>query len=165
MSQIYILCVDDEIDVLEQLNKDLSEFNDTFPIKLAHSAEEARELIPSLTKHGDQIGVVLCSHYLPGQNGIEFMISLRNELEMTETRTVLITRRAGLEETIKGLNEGRLNYYLAIPWSKEDIITVVRDQITDFFIRSRKNPMAYLEKLSTVRVFEAIHKGILPRDE
>ena len=165
MSQVYILCIDDETEVLEQLKQDLAEFNDTFPIKLAHSTEEARELIPNLTHHGDQIGVVLCSHFLPGENGIDFMISMRNELEMSETRMVLITRRAGLEETIKGLNEGRLNYYLSKPWVREDIINVVREQLTDFFIRSRKNPMAYLEKLSTIRVFEAIHKGILPRDE
>lgn len=165
MSQVYILCIDDETEVLEQLQQDLAEFNDTFPIKIARSTEEARKLIPDLTQDGDQIGVVLCSHFLPGENGIDFMISMRNELEMSETRMVLITRRAGLEETIKGLNEGRLNYYLSKPWDREDIIKVVREQLTDFFIRTRKNPMAYLEKLSTIRVFEAIHKGILPRDE
>ena len=165
MSQVNILCIDDEPEVLDQLRQDLAEFDDTFPVHSSKSAEEARELIPTLTNDSDQIGVVLCSHYLPGQNGIDFMISLRNELGMTETRTVLITRRAGLEDTIKGLNEGRLNYYLAKPWTKEDVVKVVREQLTDFFIRTRKNPMAYLEKLSTVRVFEAIHKGILPREE
>lgn len=165
MPQIYILCVDDESDVLNQLKEDLEEFNDTFPIRLAESAEEARELIPDLTNEGDQIGVVLCSHFLPGESGIDLMISMTNELGMAETRKVLITARAGLEETIKGLNEGRLNYYLAKPWIKEEIVKVVREQLTDFFIRSRKNPMHYLEKLSTMRVFEAIHRGILPRDE
>ena len=165
MSQIYILCVDDEISELEQVHQDLSEFDETFPIKLVHSAEEAREIIPSLTKNGDQIGVVVCSHFLPGENGIDLMISMHNDLGMAETRKILITRRAGLEETIKGLNQGRLNYYLAKPWIKEEIVKVVREQMTDFFIRSRKNPMAYLDKLTPVKVFDAIHKGILPRDE
>ena len=165
MSQIYVLCVDDEYDVLDQLRQELAEFDDTFPLKFAHSAEEARELIPSLTMDGDQIGVVLCSHFLPGENGIDFMIGMTNELGLAETRKVLITRRAGLEETIKGLNQGRLNYYLAKPWTQNEVVDVVREQLTDFFIRIRKNPMAYLEKLSTVRVFDAIHKGILPREE
>lgn len=165
MTQVFILCVDDEPDVLEQLNQDLAEFEDTFPIKKAQSAEEARELIPGLTSHGDQIGVVLCSHFLPGESGIDLMISMTHQLGLAETRKVLITRSAGLEETIKGLNEGRLNYYMAKPWIKEEIVKVVREQLTDFFIHSRKNPMAYLEKLSTVRVFDAIHRGILPREE
>lgn len=165
MSQIYVLCVDDELDVLEQLRQELIEFDDTFPLKFAHSAEEARELIPELTTDGDQIGVVLCSHYLPGENGIDLMIGMTNDLGLSETRKVLITRRAGLEETVKGLNHGRLNYYLAKPWTQDEVAEVVREQLTDFFIRTRKNPMAFLEKLSTVRVFDAIHKGILPREE
>ena len=165
MPQIYILCVDDETAVLDQLQKDLAEFADTFPIKVANSAEEARQMIPGLTNHGDQIGVILCSHFLPGENGIDLMISINNNLALLETRKILITARAGLEETIKGLNEGRLNYYMAKPWIKEEIVKVVREQLTDFFIRSRKNPMAFLDKLSTVRVFDAIHRGILPRDE
>ena len=165
MPPIYILCVDDETDVLNQLRQDLEEFDDTFPIKFAESAEEARAMIPQLTNHGDQIGVILCSHFLPGENGIDFMVSINNDLSLLETRKVLITARAGLEETIKGLNEGRLNYYMAKPWIKEEIVKVVREQLTDFFIRSRKNPMAFLDKLSTVRVFDAIHRGILPREE
>ena len=165
MNQVHILCIDDEADVLKQLSQELAEFQDTFPVNLASSAEEARAMIPTLQMNGDQVGVVLCSHFLPGENGIDLMISMTNELGMAETRKVLITRRAGLEDTIKGLNEGRLNYYLAKPWTQEEVVDVVKEQLTDFFIRSRKNPMAFLDKLSTVRVFDALHKGILPREE
>ena len=165
MSQLYILCVDDEPADLEKVHLDLAEFENSFPIKVAKSAEQARETIKSLMGNDDKIGLILCSHFLPGENGIDLMISMHNDLGMTETRKILITRRAGLEETIKGLNEGKLNYYLAKPWLKEEIIKVVREQLTDYFIRSRQNPIAYIENLNQVRIFDAMHKGIIPREE
>ena len=165
MSQIYILCVDDELADLENVHRDLAEFESSFPIKVAKSAEQARETIKSLMRNDDKIGLILCSHFLPGENGIDLMISMHNDLGMTETRKILITRRAGLEETVKGLNEGKLNYYLAKPWIKEEIILVVREQLTDYFIRSRQNPMSCIENLNQVRIFDAMHKGIIPREE
>jgi two-component system, OmpR family, phosphate regulon response regulator PhoB len=81
---------------------------------------------------------------------------------MLDTRKLLITRNAGLAETIKGLNEGRLNYYLPKPWESEQLTNAVKEQLTEFFIRIRKNPMAFIDKLNSMRILEAIHKGLIP---
>jgi CheY-like chemotaxis protein len=165
MSLIKILCIDDEPEILKKVKQELATFEEAFPITLAGSAEEARDLIPALTKNNDQIGVVLCSYILSGQNGIDFLIHIHTELGLSETRKVLLTKRAGLEETVRGLNKGNLNYYLAKPWGEDELRQVVRDQLTAYFIRTRQDPMPYIEHLDSMKIFDAIHKGFFKYED
>ena len=45
MSKIYILCIEDEPEVLEAVVRDLAKFEDKFPIESASCVDEARKVV------------------------------------------------------------------------------------------------------------------------
>lgn len=82
--KIYILVVEDEPEVLDAIVRDISEFEKLFPVEMADTAEEAREQIDTILNEGDRIGLILCDHVLPGQNGVELMVEMEKS-EKTES--------------------------------------------------------------------------------
>jgi response regulator RpfG family c-di-GMP phosphodiesterase len=157
-TNIYIFVVEDEPEVLDAIVRDLEEFEETFPIEMADSAEESRELINSLINDGHHIGLILCDHVLPGQNGVELLVEMQKKSETERTRKVLITGQAGLDETVRAVNEADLKHYIAKPWEKRELVKTVRTLLTDFVIENAENPMDYMSILDSGRIADHIRK-------
>lgn len=79
--QIYILVVEDELEVMDALVNDLQQFEEFFPVESANSAEEARTVVNEIYAAGNEVGLILCDHVMPGQNGVDFLIDLEKSLE------------------------------------------------------------------------------------
>lgn len=156
MSDIYIICVEDEPQVLDVLVRDLSELEEIFPVEVAHSADEARDLIREIKQEGHKIGLALCDHIMPGDNGIDLMIEMQNDAFTENTRKVLITGQAGLEDTIQAVNNARLNRYIAKPWDPEKLLEIVKDELTQFVIREEKELLRFMAVLDQEKLQEAI---------
>lgn len=156
---IYIFVVEDEPEVLDAIVRDLEEFEDTFPIEMADSAEEARELISTLVDDGHKIGLILCDHVLPGQNGVELLVEMQNAPSTERTRKVLITGQAGLDETVRAVNEADLSHYIAKPWEKIELVGTTRKLLTDFVLEQTENPMKFMSVLDSERIADSIRKG------
>ncbi|MBO6523264.1 MAG: response regulator [Balneolaceae bacterium] len=154
--QIYILVIEDELEVMDALIKDLEEFEQTFPIESANNAEEAEQVVKSIADSGDEIGLILCDHVLPGKNGVEFLIELESDKKFGHARKVLVTGQAGLEDTIQAINKAHLDHYIAKPWNMEEFQKVVIDQLTGFVIEKKYNPMEFMAVLDSVRLAEAL---------
>ena len=159
--QIFILVIEDELEVMDALIKDLEEFEQTFPIESANNAEEANQVVNQIINSGDEIGLILCDHVLPGKNGVDFLIDLQSNEHFQKTRKVLVTGQAGLEDTIQAINKARLDHYIAKPWKKEELHKVVIQQLTDFVIDKRYNPMEFMSTLDSVRLAETLRGGQL----
>lgn len=156
MSTIYILCVEDEPEVLDVVVRDLAELEEVFPIEMAVSAEEARQIIKEIEANGDKIGLAICDHVMPGDKGVELMIEMQNDAFTERTRKVLLTGQAGLDATIEAVNRARLNRYIAKPWDPENLVQVAKDELTTFVIESEKNLLPYMSVLDARRLQEAI---------
>lgn len=156
---IYILIVEDEPEVLDAIVRDLSDFESHFIIELCDTAEEARDLIRSIYDDGGEIGLILCDHVLPGDNGVELLVEMEHKEETDDTKKVLITGQAGLEETVRAVNEANLEYYIAKPWEKEDLVQTVKKQLTDYVIQKIPNPLPYMNVLQADRIADSIRKG------
>ena len=156
MTNIFIICVEDEHQVLDVLVKDLEEFEDLFPIEIASSANEARELIEEIKDLNGKIGLALCDHIMPGDNGVDLLIELKSDEFTANTRKVLITGQAGLEDTIKAVNRAGLNHYIAKPWEKNELIEVVRKELTHFVIENEENLLPYMTLLDAEKLQEEI---------
>ena len=156
MSEIYIICVEDEPQVLDVLVKDLEELEEVFPIEMASSADEARKLIQEIRRHGGKIGLALCDHVMPGDNGVDLMIEMQKDEFTKPTRKVLITGQAGLEDTIQAVNNARLNHYLSKPWNPQNLIEVVKDELTSYVIEQEKELLPYMAVLDAPRLQEEI---------
>lgn len=160
MSDIYIICVEDEPQVLDVVIRDLAKLEDIFPIEVANSADEARELIKEIKEEGNEIGLAICDHIMPGDKGVDLMIEMQKDPFTESTRKVLLTGQAGLEETIEAVNNAKLNRYIAKPWKPEQILEVAVDELTTYVIEQQKELLPYMAVLDQERLQEAIrNKG------
>lgn len=155
MNDVYILCVDDEPEVLEAIERDLREFEDRFPIETAESAREAREVIARLREDGNQLGVIVCDHLMPEETGVSLLVSLEGEEAARFTRRILLTGQAGQDDTIEALNRGGLDYYIAKPWSGDGLRAVLRDQLTSYVLDAGLDPLPFLASLDAERLADS----------
>ena len=160
MSDIYIICVEDEPHVLDVVLRDLSSLEEVFPIELAHSADEARKLISEIKEEGNKIGLAICDHIMPGDKGVDLMIEMQKEPFTQHTRKVLLTGQAGLEETIQAVNNAKLNRYISKPWKPKELLDVAIDELTTYVIEHEKELLPFMAVLDQERLQEAIrNKG------
>ena len=47
-----------------------------------------------------------------------------------------MTGQAGLEDTVRAVNEANLDHYIAKPWDAEALQAIVREQLTEYVSRS-----------------------------
>jgi DNA-binding NtrC family response regulator len=156
MSRIFILCVEDEPEVLDVVVRDLAEFEDVFPVEMAVSAGEARKIIDEIRENGDKLGLAICDHVMPGEKGVELMIDMQNDEFTQRTRKVLLTGQAGLDATVEAVNHARLNRYIAKPWDPDNLVKVAKDELTTYVIENEKDLLPYMQVLDARRLQEAI---------
>lgn len=145
--KIYILCVEDEADVLDVVVRELSVLEDVFPIETAGSAAEAREALARIRADGDRLGLIFCDHMMPGENGVELLVSMQKDEDLRATRKVLLTGQAGLDATVKAVNQAGLSHYIAKPWDQDELVRVAREQLSRYVAAQKMNPLPYLKHL------------------
>jgi two-component system chemotaxis response regulator CheY len=159
MNRITILSLDDEPEVRQAITRDLEPFASIFRIEVAEDVEDARDVIKSIDDDGDRVGVILCDHRLPGTSGVEFLIQLEAEENHKGIRKVLVTGQADQQDTIRAINTGGLDHYIAKPWQAEALQAIVREQLTGFILDQDIDPIPFLSVLDDSRLFERIAKG------
>lgn len=162
MKEIYILCVEDEREVLEALEQDLAVLEDHFPLETAESAAEARQVAAKILDREGRIGLILCDHVMPEENGVDLLIDLSKQELTRASRKVLVTGQAGLDATIEAVNRAELSFYIAKPWDPEKLVTTAKRLLTDYILETGVDPKPYLGVLHGERLFKAIHeKGLI----
>ncbi len=155
MNRVTILCVEDEPEVRDALIRDLSPFAAVFRVEAAEDAEDALQVVRECTDAGDPIGLVLCDHMLPGTLGADLLVELKSKPESASARKVLVTGQAGLEDTIKAVNDADLDHYIAKPWTRDALHAVVREHLTDYVIDEMENLLPFVSVLDGPRLLEA----------
>ena len=158
MPKIFILCVEDEAEVLDAVVRDLNSMESRFPVESAQSAAEARQVVDRILAGGGQLGLVLCDHIMPVENGVEFLVELQQSPRTAAARKVLLTGQADLQATVKAVNEARLDYYIAKPWTKVALLDVVRTQLTEYALEMEQDLIPYLGVLDGARLADAIRR-------
>ena len=87
-----VLIVDDDAFMLKVLYRVLQK---EYTLYQAGSAEEAVEVL-----RGRQVKAILCDHILPGQSGLDFLITLKQR--NTQIKSVLFSAALETEQFIKG---------------------------------------------------------------
>lgn len=165
MKSLHILCVDDEPEVLEAVERDIASLEDHFPIETAESADDARERIKSIEAAGGEVALIFCDHVMPGDNGVDLLVEMQTSDSTRRTRKVLLTGQAGLDATVNAVNKAQLDHYIAKPWSPTQLLEVAKAQLTAYVIEQSIDPRPYLSILDTAKLAEQIHKHGLIVDE
>jgi len=158
MKPFFILCVDDEREVLDSVAEDLKMFEGKFDIEVAESVQESREVILEAMTRGQNLALIFCDHVMPNETGVDFLIELDNDPKTAASKKILLTGQAGLNDTIEAINNAHLDFFLKKPWTKEEIEDIAKNQLTDFILESSDQPIQYTDILNSERIFSEIHK-------
>jgi len=118
--------------------------------------EDARQVVQECAANGDRIGLILCDHLLPGTLGADLLVEFKDQAETSPARKVLVTGQAGLQDTIKAVNDADLDHYIAKPWTLEGLQTVVRKYLTDYVIERVDDLLPFVSTLDGARLLESI---------
>ena len=124
MSESAILCVDDEVVILDSLKEQLKrKFGDRFIYEMAESAEEAWEVIEELEADEIKIIVIVSDWLMPGTKGDEFLIQIHQRFP--QLITVMLTGQADETAIERAKQEANLHACLSKPWTEEELSQII----------------------------------------
>jgi two-component system, OmpR family, phosphate regulon response regulator PhoB len=147
-----VLVLEDEPEVREALVRDLRPVAEHVRVEGADDVEDARLVLAELRDEGDVLALVLADHRLPGTSGVDFLIELEHAPATAAVRKVLVTGQAGLEDTVRAVNEAGLDHYVAKPWQADELVDLVREQLTEYVLATGLDPLPHLRVLDAARV-------------
>ncbi len=165
MSKIYILCVEDEPEVLDALMQDLSSLEEVFPVDTARSTAEARRALRRIREEGNQVGLILCDHSLPGEQGADFLAGLQRAAETAAARKMLLADPSDLASAVKVLDQAKLNFHIAKPWRRAELLEAAKQRLTDFVLECEENFLPYFGVLDGARLANAMRIRGTAREE
>ncbi|MGE5656701.1 MAG: response regulator [Actinomycetota bacterium] len=125
MSKAVILCVDDEIVVLNSLKIQLKrEFNDRYVYEFAESADEALEIIEELKEEDNDILVIVSDWLMPGIKGDEFLIRVHEKYP--QIVKVMLTGQASESAIERVKKQADLHACLYKPWDSQELIDTIK---------------------------------------
>lgn len=124
MSTAAILCVDDEIVILESIKEQLKRcFGDRYIYEVAESANEAWEVIEELQEDKIKILVIVSDWLMPGVKGDEFLIQVHQKFP--QLMTIMLTGQA--DETAIERVKQKANLYACLykPWQEQELCQTI----------------------------------------
>lgn len=124
MKDAAILCVDDEIVILDSLKEQLKRrFRDRYIYELAESAEEAWEVIEELQEDNIRILIIVSDWLMPGMKGDEFLIRVHEKFP--DVIKMMLTGQA--DETAIEQARKKANLYSCLykPWSETELCQLI----------------------------------------
>ncbi|MEM7106682.1 MAG: response regulator [Bacteroidota bacterium] len=158
MDQLYIICVDDQQEVLNALEQDLSLFDEQLNVEVCDSAGEVLELIEDIDERGDLVAVVISDQVMPGMSGVELLKAVENDSRLTHTRKVLLTGQATHQDTIEAINLGGIDRYVAKPWDKTEIINTIKTLLADYVTRKGVDYSGFMDLIDQKLLYEILRK-------
>jgi len=130
MSKSAILCVDDEVGVLESLEIELQQaFNGKYLCEFAESAVEALEIIEELCEAEVKILVIVSDWLMPGMKGDELLIKIHHKYP--HILTVMLTGQADKEAIERTKFAANLHAFIQKPWQNQELIEAIKSGLAN----------------------------------
>ncbi len=124
MSESAILCVDDEIVILESLKEQLKRrFGQQYLYEVASSAEEAWEVLEDLNRDGVKIILIVSDWLMPGAKGDQFLIDVHEQFP--NIMAVMLTGQADEVAIERARQDANLHACLRKPWAEEELAQII----------------------------------------
>jgi DNA-binding NtrC family response regulator len=119
-----ILCVDDEMIILESLKEQLlRHFGDRYVYELAEGVDEAWQVIDELYEDGVRLLVIVSDWLMPGIKGDEFLIAVHERYP--NIMTVMLTGQAEENAIERVRTEANLFACLRKPWTETELVQII----------------------------------------
>ena len=133
MAKPIIITVDDEIQVLNAIVRDLRQhFGGSYRIVKANSGTEALDTLRQLKQRNAAVALLLADQRMPEMTGTEYLTSAMKFYP--DARKVLLTAYADTEAAITSINEIGLDHYLMKPWDppEQNLYPILEDVLSDW---------------------------------
>lgn len=154
MENIIILCVDDQPEVLDAVVRDLRPLQKFFRIEEAGSADEAKKIADETARAGDCVGLVISDCVMPGESGVELLGAIFRDDRFAGTKKILLTGQATHADTIRAINEARIDNYFEKPWKPEELVASARKLLTQFILKKGIDYKDFLPALDQATLLE-----------
>jgi two-component system sensor histidine kinase/response regulator len=119
-----ILCVDDEIDNLEALER---LFRTKYKVLKADSGPHALKV---LDQNPEPVAVILTDQRMPEMSGVQFLE--KSIQKNPDAIRILLTGYTDIESIIGAINSGHIYRYLNKPWDPVDLLATVDQAVEKF---------------------------------
>ena len=124
MTKDCIVCVDDDIAVLNSLKQQLKRFyQNKYLLEFADNPQEAIEIIKDLVAKKYVIPVIISDYIMAGMNGDEFFAAIQNIAQAANK--ILLSGQADLNGIIHSINKSHLYAFIPKPWEEGDLFLTI----------------------------------------
>lgn len=136
-SEIRILFVDDEVNILKTLNRlmSLEDFNCDF----ANSGKEALALVEE-KKHD----IIVSDMRMPEMGGDEFL-TLAKKI-VPHSRRFILSGYADFDSMMNALNRGGVHQFISKPWDDDQLVALIQEAVDFVKIRKERDELVALTK-------------------
>jgi two-component system chemotaxis response regulator CheY len=156
MEKINIICVDDEREVLDSVVRDLDYFSDYFNIEECESAFECLDLLEELDASQEYVAVLISDHVMPEKSGVELLTEVALDNRFLGTKKLLLTGLATQADTIKAINNAKLDNFLEKVWDPEELLQTVKELLTEFIVERGIDYQEYIEILDAPTLYRLL---------
>jgi len=156
MEKLYIICIEDQREVLNAITNDLSVYEDYMVVEECESAAEAKDLIDEIDAAGDFVALLISDHVMPHQTGVDFLIEVNKDGRFKSTKKILLTGQATHIDTIEAINKAAIDNYIEKPWKSNDLHQKVSALLTEFIIEKGIAYEPFAPILDKQKLFELL---------
>jgi len=143
-----ILLVDDEVRVLESLQRLLE---DDFDVYLAISPDEAMTVMTD-----EWIQVVISDQRMPVMTGVEFLQEVRGRFP--DVIRMIISGYTDSEDIITAVNDAGIHQYITKPWDPNNLLLTVRNAVHLFELHRENQQLSTELKMLPTSVEEGLQE-------
>ncbi|HXV59262.1 MAG TPA: FAD-dependent oxidoreductase [Vicinamibacteria bacterium] len=133
MGKPVLLTVDDDVDVLAAIARDLrGHYGRDYRILRADSGGLALELLGELKARDEHVALMLSDQRMPKMDGVAFLSEAMKLYP--KSKRALLTAYADTQAAIGAINESRVDYYLMKPWDppEEKLFPMLDDMLDEW---------------------------------
>jgi len=123
-----ILCVDDEVVILNTLKKQLKNaFADKYDYEMAENADEALEIIEEMDEDETAVLLIVSDWLMPGMKGDEFLIQVHQK--HPRIIKIMLTGHADEVAVQRAIEQANLAECLHKPLNTEELIQSIQSSL------------------------------------
>lgn len=115
MAKPILLTVDDDVDVLRAIERDLrSQYGEEYRVISSDSPNSALDILKELKLRSDGVALLLADQRMPHMDGVGFLQAARQFYP--GAKRALLTAYADTNAAISAINEANIDYFFMKPW-------------------------------------------------
>ncbi|MAE86880.1 MAG: hypothetical protein CMB80_29360 [Flammeovirgaceae bacterium] len=158
MDKLYIICVDDQREVLNALTEDLEVFEKYLKIEECESVNEALDVMEEVDTEGNYVSLLITDQVMPNNTGVDLLKKLSEDSRFGSTKTILLTGQATHKDTIEAINSAHLNHYVEKPWKKDELHAVIKTLVTQYLLDKGLDYQPYMDILDQTILYNNLRK-------